>query len=373
MIFTFKNLIFILLLVFTALVLFKIDKNNLSLEVKKIAALKLSDVVGTRSRLEAEYKLVVTLPENYTIDNLVTLTEKILKQLVESKSLKLSSNFKANYQLINAEKSTLFRDIYFDTKNRDLEKNGSSYRLRHRWSSLLSYENFLKNQSATKFWPTRCEVQSKINRSFLSAGLSQVDEARFEMRKESAPFSSFHKPPEKPWFIADLKKMILTGYYRDSIITPAFDISSVLAQKALNHVYLEPVSMILNERWRFHYDFNMGLGTGPNPSQIFIITIDQFIQLPLNRNYLFIDDYSFQFKKSWPRKIEIEIEYERNFQNALLETPSLERAEKNKGLEVIKMDHALIKNEILNKLHQAGFKVEEAQSSKFLESIKHSE
>lgn len=278
---------------------------------------------GTEPRIEREYKYTLEIPENTDIkkiaeeirtaleENLKTEEWNIEKKLLEKSPLDkrdLGDFKKTTYSIDSLTKEYLYRDIYSDTPEFSLLKNNLQYRLRHRFKGAESYERYLENIQSLKYGPYRMEFQAKTDRKNLGEGFSEVSESRFEFREESSPFSPNNPPPEKPWDLRKYLHAFHTGIYQKYYTWPAKSIANTLGKNKLPK--LEEKVLILTQRERMHLNIKTPWGSGPNPEQAFIISIDHV--------KVFSKEYVSYLlgKNSKPKKsgefYEIEVEFERN-------------------------------------------------------------
>ena len=205
--------------------------------------------------------------------------------------------------------SFAFVDDYLDTPRRDMWHAGASYRLRRRWNP---YHHYVRHQLfpwSSLFPPVRVEIQAKTG--YKPAGWYQlsVQETRLEFRKESSPFNEGFPLLHLSSPVEEFVHIARSGWYEGHRIYPyAMLLRPPVALKP--KAELEVVLSLLSLRHRFHLDCRHPLGWGPNPQQIFIITVDQLTCL---RGCCQRTDM-----------VEIEIEQERNTSTMLQQFQSYE-------------------------------------------------
>lgn len=165
-------------------------------------------------------------------------------------------------------KSFIFEDTYLDSNNFDLYQNNALYRLRYRFNSKVTYHLYQLLQ-IKPFYPIRCEIQSKIN-SKKELDFFTANESRFEFRNESSPFSIPDNPaPEAPWKKKKYLKIASQGLFKNKLIQPMAEL-----KKTIPISELTPQVKLITSRQRFHLYLPTPWGSGPNPSQLFIISLD---------------------------------------------------------------------------------------------------
>lgn len=361
-------------------------QNNYTQEIIKAThSTKLigSKAYGTPSRTEREFKFSLIGVDTEKQD-LEALAKEVHKALSLSLS-KAESNWSApkytgtNYYLDDDIGKFLFRDYYFDTKNNELYNNQISYRYRNRYSNLKDYKRHIKNPYIPEYWPYRLEFQAKVNRKEVGNGFSTVDEARFEFRKESAPFSINSLPPSPPWDEEEFFKYFKSGNFRGLKTLPAKVIVETLGAKKDLEFFQK--LLLLTERFRQHFNIKSNFGSGPNPDQSYIISLDK-VDVFDGFEY---QDYVFQ-KKLGDNKIkepsklgiiiEIEVEFERNVSDVLDKEIKKARAnndnQKVEELTVIReaflSDLQNIMNVIKEYFSTKGIEVQSATKSKYVQA-----
>jgi hypothetical protein len=225
---------------------------------------------GTPARAEREFKYSL-IGQNGHERDLGELAEDILsslKEAVQDRSLWKAEKFTHTQYYADSEwKDFMFRDVYFDTPDSLSYKHRISYRLRNRYKSYKGYRRHVKNPAWTAEWPYRAEFQAKYGRKELGNGFSTVDEARFELRKESKPFSDSFLPPPPPWDLDEYIPHFQAGHYKGIHTLPAKDLWGFLRKKGVQveELAFEPRLVLLTERFRQHLNIKSPWGSGPNP------------------------------------------------------------------------------------------------------------
>ncbi len=284
-----------------------------------------AEAAGTPIRLEREYKLGLKAPEaKFTQPVIIAqgLKDALDKALEDKTAWQISSELDNFYYCTFSPQAFLFRDVYFDTKNNLNRKYKISYRLRHRWKTYKDYIDHEGRQYDRRFFPIRCEIQVKTNRQELGNGYSNVNETRFEFRDASLPFSDVNPAPPAPWDFEEYLYYAATGRFAEYIITPSKEYAKFILSKEpnLRRIWLKPKLVVLTRRFRIHLNVNTPWGSGPNPDNAFIISMD-FSEVfgPEYMDYLLQSKYRAQNTRPSARgnMREMEIEFERNVSTVL--------------------------------------------------------
>ena len=258
------------------------------------------EVAGTKAREEVEYKFAFEFgPNSPSLKSIGKLLQEKLKHFI-LKELHFPKLVKGPYYLNPQFDSFVFKDIYFDTYNNDLAKRNSAYRLRYRWTGLDKYHRYKILPWFSALHPDRCEIQFKWDYQFnKKERIVTVKESRFEFRNESMPFLLKQNAPPSPWKEKDFIEIGKKGVFEKWIMQPSQDLKKHLAlgPEVFPFVTVETI------RYRSHLNIKNPWGSGPNPDQAFIITIDS----------------TYSVDKEFPPFIEIEIERERNTSDQLNE------------------------------------------------------
>lgn len=256
-------------------------------------------VAGTPTRLEEEYKFAFKYPKGVSIRDIRESIHEELTQMLKSNELQFNKFLQSPYSVTKETKTFIFKDYYLDDSNYNLYKNGADYRLRYRWSSYTTFFGFNFFPYLKFFYPNRCEIQFKHGyKRKEHPNLVSAFETRFEFRNESTPFSKKQDAPAPPWSYDEFIHYAQSGYYKNVYTILPFKRAKELFSKLEN---LERVTPVTTVRYRDHLHIKSPWGSGPNPTQAFIISFDLV-----------------QYKgKEQKRFIEIEIEMERNISTLL--------------------------------------------------------
>lgn len=342
---------------------------------------------GTIGRWEREHKYTF-LNLNFEETDPIPLAEEIrtaLKNKVNDSSFwSINKKLDDNYYVDDEVKDFVFRDVYFDTKDGLNHKHGVSYRYRNRYSSEKSYKYHNKDLSRSAYWPYRLEFQAKTKRRELGGGFSETLESRFEFRKESLPFSDENIPPAPPWDIDTFIPYFKTGRYGKYSTYPGKAIMDFYKETIGNDLEMEfePVSVLMTDRYRQHLNLKTPWGTGPNPEQSYIITLD--------RSKIYNADVYLDFLRArkkgndkYPEPspdfqiYEIEVEFERNVSDKL--DKEISEAEKNNNIKKVKEltevrnafieDQSKLMKVISKYFADKGIRVEPIGKSKFVQAM----
>ena len=240
--------------------------------------------------------------------------EKELQLQIDKDNFNPPEALSQAYYITTSTNSSIFFDIYFDTKDDTLFNNKALYRLRQRFKNQNIFASYLNDPLNTKSFPSRMEYQTKINRTHIDAGLSETEETRFEFRKESTPFNENNLPPNQPWDITTYITYLQRGKFKQYHLLPSQKLMAYLQKKDPNiqKIALSPSVAVITERERIHLNVPSPWGSGPNPEQAFIISLDTF-RVYDGKKYL---QFLSQRKPFAPKLLgtsqEIEIEFERN-------------------------------------------------------------
>lgn len=240
------------------------------------AFLQSANLAGTDGRTELEFKLAFEVDDTVSVDEIGELVRRGIAKAFMTEEFEFEKLMGRRYELDREFKAFLFRDVYMDTPDFDLLKRGSVYRVRHRWSR---YEAYLRHKLfpfIRSFYPSRCEIQFKTGYQpdFERNVVSPV-ETRFEFRNESAPFDEKQDAPRAPWPVDEYVEYAKNGKYRDYRMKPMAELLKVLEIEDSQPPALHPVVTIMTVRDRIHLNMKHPWGSGPNPEQVFIITLDK--------------------------------------------------------------------------------------------------
>ena len=310
-------------------------------------------IAGTIARTETEFKFAVYIPKDHRVGTLVSNINRSLNLLTQTDKMKFARFMKKPYSIQADFKDFVFDDRYLDTQNLELAKSGISYRVRRRFHSTLDLlkNSFLGSTIYTR--PVRQEIQLKKDYQKIQNNLTSVQESRFEFRLESPPFLD-GEPLPNPLQVDSLLKFARQGYFRHFYLQPSIDLQKTLSLPKGKMPNLTKSTRIMTLRKRNHLSLPHPWGSGPNPEQIFIISVD-WIHLANSKKYDFL---------------EVEIEFERNTSDTLFQLAqtenmlsgleselldaSLQKA--HKALNALRYDHrmlaTLIRKILVNTINQ---------------------
>jgi hypothetical protein len=236
----------------------------------------------------------------------MAIHENIRKSLSEFEFGKIGM---CKIKLDESPKAFAFLDHYLDTNDSKILHSNSAYRLRFRWSSFMSYVRHKIFPFSGMFRPTRTEIQAKIGYKKVEKGLSTT-ETRFEFRKESHPFSEGVELPPSTWKEANYLDIARSGKYMEYDLYPSVELQNI----GIEFGQIESRLILLTKRNRMHLNCKSPFGTGPNPEQMFIVTVDR----------VFCEKGCSRAQKPF---VEIEIERERNTSTLIDRVSSYETGE----------------------------------------------
>lgn len=283
--------------------------------------------LGTPPRAEREFKLTLELPVGFADLNDDWLREAqagVSRALIEDLASRpwsapvLSGN---PYDVDRESTQIVMRDFYIDSEDKNLLDNAIALRLRYRFDNAERLEGHEAAPTVRRHFPFRAEVQAKVDREELGDGFSTASEARLEFRVEASPFSEGRVPPASPWPLDEILPVALTGLFEDSPTTPGALLARALDDIGLSgEVALEVVLVAVSSRTRLHINMKTEYGSGPNPEQAFILSLDRtdVYDGPTYKEYLEAARFG-----NIPRLrpvgtfYEMEIEFERNVSTRL--------------------------------------------------------
>lgn len=316
-------------------------------------------IAGTPKRLEYEFKFAFVLPEGqkgFTLKAFKDQFSRILMDLITKRKLQFDRLSFSKYHLDPSFQTFVFEDTYLDTKDFLLKEHNSAYRLRYRWSFAEKYYRYQLLPFLSPFYPDRLEIQFKTGYRRNSAQKTiEVYETRFEFRDESPPFHQNLKAPPPPWPKKDYLPVALSGIFPPYRLEPMAELLKSLPQ-SLKEIPLQPVLLVTSERWRTHLNLKHPFGSGPNPDQVFILTMDVSKVTDLDTQITLPTQF-----------LELEVEIDRNTTTNLEKLLALESPDRpmayiqsfsKKSLSALHHDLALIRDEAV-KLLQQGFQLED--------------
>ncbi len=289
------------------------------------ALIKTAQVFGGSPRSEREYKLSIQ-GDGANLSRLKSVEQAIgtaLVDLIKSGQLSSGQLFKGvDFTLTGGGAPMVFRDIYFDTEDQTNAKNDLILRARHRWSSLETFDSFLRGSRETQHLPHRFEIQTKTDKNRLSDGLSQVTEVRVDLSTEPQLLPGDLATIRSPWPIHQYLSLLKTGTQNGWALSTHIAYSRALArhQDLDSVLYLKPSVVVYTLRSRFHLNLKTPWGSGPNPEQAYVISIDLFWAKPfedIEASSSRISRFSELMLKFSDAALEVEIEFERNVSEKL--------------------------------------------------------
>jgi hypothetical protein len=274
---------------------------------------------GTPKRKEREFKISYLSTKNISLDQISSTLRNTIQNLLDKNQLLFQEISSSKYQLDLKTKKFIFKDIYFDTNQLSILKNRSSYRMRYRWNKEFKYKLYQYFPFMKFFYPSRFEIQFKgPYKLFPTKNYSETYETRFEFRNESNPFNDKNKAPTAPWKEEEYIKYAQGGFYKEYKLLPVASLFDELDYGKNENLQLSKRLELITVRRRLHLNIKSFWGSGPNPNQAFIITLDHITSKDsIDKNF---------------NLIEIEVELERNISTKLDEYISNDRPVKNATL-----------------------------------------
>ena len=247
-----------------------------------IDELQVGTPLGTPARAEREFKLTLEVPADLADLNDDWLREAqagVSRALIEDLAARpwsapgLSGN---PYDVDRESTQIIMRDFYIDSDETVLLDNSIALRLRYRFDNSARLEGHESAPTVRRHFPFRAEVQAKVDRDELGDGFSIASEARLEFRVEAPPFSEGRLPPASPWPLDEILPVALSGLFEDSPTTPGALLARALDDIGLSgEVALEVALVAVSSRTRLHINMETEYGSGPNPEQAFILSLDR--------------------------------------------------------------------------------------------------
>jgi len=282
-------------------------------------------VSGTEGRTEEEYKISYSnTPENFSEEKVYSLIKKKLDLVLKRSEFKDIQEIVSNqFYVTEGQDPLVFIDYYFDD-HLALYNSLRMYRLRYRFKSQSEFYSYTKIQDKNSY-PIRCEIQLKVYDE-IKDDYFRSQEYRFEFRSESPPFNPENNPaPPPPWPIKQFLTIAQKGQYKSYTLLPYHKLGEKVSLKNNAH--------LITKRKRFHLNIKTPWGTGPNPEQAFIISIDHSL-VPKNGK---------EFN-------EVEIEFERNVSTKLEQLSSTDMKIKKINRQfksLLKLIYKELKEELL--------------------------
>ncbi len=275
------------------------------------------DAVGTMPRLEREFKLSVESADPAA--DFQAVKSALLAMVKDPSRWKAPALVRESYYLTDSPRVMLFQDVYLDSPDRINARHGVSYRLRRRWRSVWDYRRYSVGVRSRESLPVRCEVQAKTARRDFGGGYSEAIETRLEFRNGSPPFDELNPAPGPPWPLLRYIRIAATGRFEGSVIRPAKAYAEYLRGRrgVPKRLKLEPAVLVLSRRRRLHLNLRTPWGSGQNPENAFIVTLDSVEAgrpLDLTERPAAAAE---AIARMLPVGTEIEIEFERNVSSRL--------------------------------------------------------
>ncbi len=343
---------------------------------------------GTPDRTEREYKWSITPKEGdpLTLEEVSEVIRASLRGSIdETPEVWKAPQFTGTQFFVDDKTADfLFRDIYCDTPDNLVYKKRASYRFRNRYSKFKDYLRLMKQPDFAEVWPYRLEFQAKTDRVELGGGYSTVEEARFEFRKASEPFSAQNPPPLAPWNLDEFLPYFQSGQYKGLTTYAAQAILEELQDvlpEGQETVEIEPRLVVLTERFRQHLNIQSPWGSGPNPEQSYIISLDKSYIYDASTYMQYLRSAALGLKPDAPTEdasvIEIEIEFERNVSDVL--DRKIRAAKEAGNTEELKMlegaraaflaDQETIMKVAQKSFAEQGIDLQPAQKSKYVQGF----
>lgn len=225
---------------------------------------------GTDGRTEREFKLAFSVPLDRSTEDVKAAVLQVLQQTIGT--LKFDKLIDSEFQISGDFKPFVFKDIYLDTPDFQILRANSAYRLRYRWPRLDYYVRHRLLPFFKDFYPNRCEIQFKGNYQW-DGNVVSVQETRFEFRNESHPFFLLQNAPKAPWPEAEYLGYAQSGLYGGYAMKPTLALVERIPGARKKKV--SPAVEVTTIRERLHLRVRNPWGMGPNPDQVFIVTLDR--------------------------------------------------------------------------------------------------
>jgi len=283
--------------------------------------------LGTPPRAEREFKLTLEVPPDLTDLNNDWLREaqsSVSSALIEDLARRrwAAPGLTGNAYEVDAESTQIvMRDFYIDSQDDVLLDNAIALRLRYRFDNSDRLDGHEAAPTVRRHFPFRAEVQVKVDREEQGDGFSVSNESRLEFRVEASPFSEGRLPPPAPWPLDDVLPIALTGLFEDSPTTPGALLARALDETGLSgQIDLKVTLVAVSSRTRLHMNMVTDYGSGPNPEQTFILSLDR-TEVHDGPGYMEYLEGARLGNIPRPRSVgtfyEIEIEFERNVSTRL--------------------------------------------------------
>jgi hypothetical protein len=342
---------------------------------------------GTSPRKEREYRFEVTgsIADGMHVSTL--LQDALAESIRSNPEIWEAPKFtNTSYRISDSIGEALYRDIYLDTADRVGVRDHVSYRLRNRFKTRRVHDAHIKHPKEPTFWPYRIEFQGKTGRERLAENLTEVTEARFEFRRQSLPFSFATPPPPPPWPLPEYLKIMQSGRFNGWLTTPAKSVMEYLRTKYSDRSeYLfEPSVVLVTTRYRQHLEIKSAFGSGPNPDQAYIITLDD-TEVFEPKSFLAAVNLGWQdgaekvvIPQAKGRFFELEIEFERNVSDKLDQelakaTVDTERERLTATLNAFLNDQKEIVSSVSARMRKTGINLKPVFRSKYRNGLQYIE
>ena len=193
-----------------------------------------------------------------------------------------------------------------------------------------------------------------------------------EFRLQSAPFSMSRPPPPAPWLPRDFIPVAQSGRFGSKVTAPAQALGRFLTEKGVTRdLYWLPELVLLSTRMRLHLDNKTQYGSGPNPDQAFIVSIDR-VDVCEGAGYLRFLESGWYERRGRARPqimatfFEMEIEFERNVSTRLDQAAKAGvDSSAQTLLSAFLEDQKFIKGILVNQFMELGLNLEGAIGSKY--------
>jgi hypothetical protein len=197
--------------------------------------------------------------------------------------------------------TTVFEDLYFDTPEGLLNRENISYRLRYRWKTVQDLQSYRE----TGVSPQRLELQTKAYPQGTVADINGYKRAlknRYEIKND--------------YRLNFVTSFLLRRQYGESLVrflgntplgekfTPVTLVAATLAERGVTNFDFATLSVaarIVTERTRFHINKKTPFGSGDNPDNAILVTLD--------RSKIYGDD---RYQNELGGFSEVEVDFERN-------------------------------------------------------------
>lgn len=375
----FATFAFGLLVLISIILGIKEDDRVSSLSIEELVSKK--EFIGKPQRLEREFKIGISGATKIRTKEInEAVFQAVSKALSNGNQWHAPREVSSDYFLTASDEIFIFRDLYFDTQDMLLTKANGAIRIRYRWDSEFSYKNFLKGNHGPEARPTRVEIQSKTDRKIGNSGYSEVLESRLWFEKSAPPIHSYFEMGKGQLLLPLFIQTVKQGHFEGQYHAPAKAIADLVRRNSpdLNKVRLLPKLVVLTNRYRLHVNLVNPWGSGPNPNNTFIITIDRFSGQKVLPDLKLERQLSFKSKRmtenEFKELLEVEVEFEHNtstrlddeIENLKSQGRKSELARLTKMRELFLKDQALLVKIVKESLESINLKTYPVSESKYL-------